>query len=224
VTSKTKGCDQQSIDTIQKFGFDRMGTTLSSFCGEYFTKTEKCNKIIDITPKLNPKTYIRPKSIFLPLISLIESFQNVKCDKRTEKRVDQIFADILTVGSDKPLPENAVQLREYCSHITQNSGFVFGYVDNCISDFGKFIAKIMIFPLQKQFVSICKHGKLSYKASEIMKGAACGNKAKDKLKICMDRQIDAMVGIAVAPVRDRVFMACWYEYESFKNLDTVTIC
>jgi hypothetical protein len=206
--SKTKNCNQQSINTIESFGYDIIGSTIKGFCGQHFENNDKCFKLVAKTPKLNPKTYVRPKSIFLPFISLLESYRNLKCNKNTEKRMDRLMADLIIVGTDKLMPQNEIQLKEYCSKITQNMGFIYGYVDSCVSPFGQTVAKIMIFTLQKQFESICKPGKLTNKASMILSATICGNRARDKLRVCMGNMIDAIVGTALAPINSRVSMTC----------------
>jgi hypothetical protein len=52
----------------------------SLICGDYFGTNEKCDKLMAETPKMNPKTYSRPKSIFLPAIALLESFPDLDLD------------------------------------------------------------------------------------------------------------------------------------------------
>jgi hypothetical protein len=205
---KTKDCNQRSINTIESFGNDIIGSKIRGFCGQHFENNDKCFKLVAKTPKLNPKTYVRPKSIFLPLISLVESYRNLKCNKSTEKRMDRLVADLIIVGTDKPMPENEKQLKEYCSKITQNMGFIYGYVDSCVSPFGQTLVKIMIFTLQKQFEGICRPGKLTNKASIMLSATVCGNRARDKLRVCMDNMIDALVGIALAPINSKVSMTC----------------
>ncbi len=207
IVSKTN-CNQKSINAIESFGYDIIGSKIRSFCGQYFENNDKCFKLVAKTPKLNHKTYVRPKSIFLPLISLLESYRNLKCNKNTEKRMDRLMADLIIVGTDKLMPENEIQLKEYCSKITQNMGFIYGYVDSCISPFGQTVAKIMTFTAQKQFEGICKPGKLTNKANKMLSATACGNRARDKLKICMDNMIDAIVGTALAPINSRILMTC----------------
>ncbi len=210
--SKTKNCNQRSINTIESFGYDMIGSTIRGFCGQHFEDNDKCFKLVAKTPKLNPQTYVRPKSIFLPLISLLQSYRNLKCNKNTEKRMDRLMADLIILGTDKPMPQNEIQLKEYCSKITQNMGFIYGYVDSCVSPFGQTLAKIMIFTLQKQFESICKTGKLTYKASMILSATKCGNRIRDKLSVCMGNIIDAVVGTALAPINSRISMTCCHSY------------
>jgi len=73
-TESTKGCSKHTIDLTEKMVMDLFGSSASLVCGEYFGSNEKCDKLIAETPKMDSKTYVRPKSFFLPGIALLESF------------------------------------------------------------------------------------------------------------------------------------------------------
>lgn len=118
---------------------------------------------------------------------------------------------MLPIGTDRSIPENEAKLREYCNLVKKNLPFILGYVKSCVSNFGKTLVKLMIFPINKQLESICKIGKLSTRAREMIRAGQCGNKARNRLKECANQMIDAIVGIPRAPVKDRIFMGCWYE-------------
>jgi hypothetical protein len=85
-------------------------------------------------------------------------------------------------------------------------------VKSCVSPFGRTLAKLMITPVNKQLESICRPGRLSKRARELMKVGQCGNKAKDRLMECSNSYIDAIVGIPRVPLKDRIPTSCWFVF------------
>jgi hypothetical protein len=110
------------------------------------------------------------------------------------------------------MAENEQELRKYCNLVKQNLPFILGYVKSCVSPFGRTLAKLMIIPVNKQLESICRPGRLSIRARELIKVGQCGNKAKDRLMECSNSYIDAVVGIPRVPLKDRIPTNCWFVF------------
>jgi hypothetical protein len=143
---------------------------------------------------------------------IFKNAPNLKCDNKTDKKVDRLFSLLVPIGSDRPMAENEEELRKYCNLVKQNSPFILGYVKSCVSPFGRTLAKLMITPVNKQLESICRPGRLSKRARELMKVGQCGNKAKDRLMECSNSYIDAIVGIPRVPLKDRIPTSCWFVF------------
>jgi len=76
-TEETEGCTRHTIDWAEKWVLDIYGGAIQVTCGDYFDSSDKCDKLIRETPKNDPKTYVRPKSFFKPMIDLMESFPDL---------------------------------------------------------------------------------------------------------------------------------------------------
>lgn len=146
------------------------------------------------------------------LDSVFKGALNVKCNNNTDKKADDLMPLLVPIGTDIQMPETAKDLRKYCNLYSKNFPFVLGYLKHCTSPFARTIAKFVVFPLRKQMDNICKTGKPGRQARELMGAAKCGNKAREPFRECNIKLIDALNGIVLAPVKDRIYMTCWYVF------------
>lgn len=207
---KSKRCDKDMIENVEKTVLGEFG----DFCGYYFSDNQMCKKLVAKTPKLN-ETYIRPKSVFQPLMGLMNSFRNMKCTAQNENKLDSAVERMLTVGTPEQIPENSQQLDIWCSTAMQSMPYFYGYIESCLSDFGRFLVKILAGTVATNFQPYCGKGAKyildnpSPQLQEYIKAAKCGNKAEDKIKVCLNDFNEKILGIVEAPEMSRIKMACW---------------
>ena len=210
---KSKRCDKDMIQKIEK----EVLLTLGESCGAYFGDTNKCNKLLTKVTKFN-ESYVRPKSFFIPMISVMDSFRNMKCTTQNEQTMDLMLAQMLTIGTPDKIPENSYQLSQWCNKAMQNAPYFYGYVESCISDFGRLLAKMMSGAMATNFRPYCgpeaKNALDNPNAEmrEYINAAKCGNKAEDKIKVCLDKFNENILAISEAPEMSRIKMACWSVY------------
>ena len=207
---KSKRCDKDMIENVER----QVLVELGDFCGQYFSENQKCNKLIANTPKLN-NTYVRPKSIFQPIVGLMDSFRNMKCTVQTEQRIDGIVEQMLTIGTPEKIPENSQQMSKWCNNVKQNLPLFYGYIESCLSDFGRFLVKVMVGAVATSFEPYCSREGVKMldnpnpQMQEYIKSAKCGNRAEDKIKICLNDFSERMYGIIESPDMSRIKMSCW---------------
>ena len=198
------------IESVEKVVLEEFG----DFCGQYVSESRKCNKLVSKAPKLN-ETYVRPKSVFQPMIGLMDSFRNMECTAQREQRIDGVVQQLITIGRPEKIPETSVQMQEWCTNAKQNSPYFYGYIESCLSDFGKFLIKVMIGMMATTFQPYCGSqakrilDNPSPQMQEYINAAKCGNRAEDKLKVCFDDFNEKISGITEAPEMSRIKMACW---------------
>ncbi|CAG2171174.1 unnamed protein product [Oppiella nova] len=135
----------------------------------------------------------------------------VRCNStRTNQKIEGLLAVVFPVGTAQQVPETAAQLREYCNLYGKNFPFVLGYFKNCVGQFSKTVAKVILYSLKKQTDSTCKPGKISRQARELMAAGGCANKARDGIQGCNKKLIDSLLGVKSAELKDRIYMTCWY--------------
>lgn len=144
--------------------------------------------------------------------SVFDIPEKVKCDDKTDKRADDVLQLIMPVGSDIEMPESSTELKKYCTLFNKNFPFILGVFKHCSSSFGQTIAKLLIFPVRKNMGNVCKEGKLTRQGRDFIIASECANKARDRYKGCNSQLIDALNGIALAPVKNRMYMTCWYVF------------
>lgn len=87
---------------------------------------------------------------------------------------------------------------------------IIGFAKNCLNEFMKNMAKTMFVPLMHEVNTICRPGRVSKKARELLKAAPCGNAARKGLQKCNINFIDALMGIAREPNdKLKIPMGCW---------------
>lgn len=212
---KSKRCDKDLIERIER----EVLVSLGDSCGPYFGDTQKCSRLLAKVPKLN-ESYVRPKSVFIPAISLMESFRNMKCTAQNEQTMDAMVAQMLTIGTPEKIPENSFQLNQWCNTAMHNMPYFYGYIESCLSDFGKFLAKVLSGAMATNFRPYC--GPEAKNAldnpnpdmQEYINAAKCGNKAEDKIKACLDTFNENILAISEAPEMSRIRMACWFVLKS----------
>ena len=196
-----------------------MFAELGDFCGNYFSNDKNCLKLVSKTPKLND-SYVRPKSMFPPMMGLMDSFRQMQCTAQNSQRMDTFFQEMLTIGTPDDIPETGEQLSKWCTKAKRNSPYIYGYIESCVSDFGKMLAKVMAGTAINGRGGV--HMELICSASaknaldnpspfmrEYIKAAKCGNRAENKIKVCFDGFNQNMMSIAQAPEKSRIKMACW---------------
>ena len=137
--------------------------------------------------------------------------ENVKCNNRTEQKLENLLPVLVPAGTDQHSPETPTELRKYCNLVQKTMPFILGWFKDCSSSFAKTIAKFMFYPIRKQMDGVCKTGKMSRGARELLKAGKCGNLAREPIRQCNNKLIDAMLGTSTAlPVKNRIYMMCWY--------------
>ncbi|CAG2106795.1 unnamed protein product [Medioppia subpectinata] len=214
---KTKQCrkeHRQALDNLLANG--------PMVCGEYFGQNTRCSELIARTPKPDPQSYARPKSLFVPAMQLMDSYRTLRCDAAAHQRMDRLAQRMLTLGTADQIPETGAQLAQWCSVPMREAGFVYGYMESCLSDFAKFLVKLLAGQVAGNFQPYCSAqgvSKFDSKTSddpmvrEYVKAAKCGNKAESKLVECTNHLVDNVMGIVQAPDTQRIRMACCNAYQ-----------
>ena len=61
---------------------DGVETSINMICPDLWGDDKKCDQILSDIPPIDPKTYVRPKSPFFPLMKLLDSFPDVDLDQK----------------------------------------------------------------------------------------------------------------------------------------------
>jgi hypothetical protein len=208
---KSKQCTKthrKAVDDLMVSGTD--------MCGDYFDQNARCDKLLAKTPTPDPKSYVRPKSLFAPVMALVDSYRTIRCDQSAHERMDRIVQRMFTLGLPDPIPETGAQLRQWCSSAMREAPFIYGYLESCLSDFGKLLIKVMAGSVGTSFQPYCGAEAQSLFTSptplmqEYVKAAKCGNRAEPKLIECTNDFVDRIMGIVEAPDTQRIRMGCWY--------------
>jgi hypothetical protein len=142
---------------------------------------------------------------------------DIRCNKKTEILMDSSVSKIIVIGQRSlKFPENAQQLRIYCNNVMRFVDYITTYSQKCMPNFAKEATKILMYSISKEMKTICKSGKLSAKASELLKAAPCGNAGLDHFQKCNFDFIDSYMGIMDAAIKLRIPMACWLDYRSIR--------
>jgi hypothetical protein len=124
--------------------------------------------------------------------------------------MDRNAAKIIIVGQKNlKFPENAQQLRVYCNQVKKFIDYITIYGNKCMPKFAREAAKILMLSVDKEMKIICKSGKLSAKATELLKASSCANAGLDYFQKCNLEIIDSFMGIIYADLKLRIPMACW---------------
>ncbi|XP_054155094.1 uncharacterized protein LOC128953618 [Oppia nitens] len=223
--SKFIGCAKKSmINTKQCNGLhkqliNQINNSLSFVCNDYYlSNNTKCAKLMAQTPKLD-NTYVRPKSPFSAAMEILDSYRSMKCTKKANERLDKLVQRLFTLGTPDLIPENGAQLKQWCNTAISNIPFVYGYVESCLSDFGKFLVKMMASLGINNFEPYCSPkgydnmNRPNAQMQQYIKAAKCGNLAEDKLIDCTNSFIDGVMGIVEAPDNFRIKMSCCNAYK-----------
>lgn len=135
----------------------------------------------------------------------------IKCSKKTERRIDETTAKLLVVGQvNRRFPQNDKELRPYCNEANRIVDVVTEYNNKCLNPNTQKAASLLIFPIKNQLKIICRPGRLSKRARELLKAAPCANGGLQYYQKCNLEVIDAYMGIINAPEKHRIPMGCWY--------------
>ena len=107
-------------------------------------------------------------------------------------------------------PTNERELRPYCNLALRTFDLVGAYNNKCMPDFGKSTANVFMHGIGNELKGICKTGKLSKRARELLKAAPCANSGLANWQKCNRQLIEKFTGIVNAPIKMRIPMGCWY--------------
>lgn len=111
---------------------------------------------------------------------------------------------------DRKFVSNPTELRIFCAETIRYLHFIEAYTKKCLTEIGKNTALVLLYPIKNQYKQLCKSGKTSKKALQLMKAASCANAVKPNLQNCTVKIIDAFDGIAYqAPDQLKIPMFCW---------------
>jgi len=135
--------------------------------------------------------------------------ENVKCNNKTLTKMDSLVAKMMTLGQkNRRFPENTIELRQYCNEAQKYSTYFLGYAKNCFNDFIKRVMRVMQYPIENEVKQICKSGRPSKNAIEVMSFAKCGNAARNGLQRCNENLIDALTAMKYLPKDKMMPMGC----------------
>ncbi len=136
----------------------------------------------------------------------------VKCNRKTELKMDNALAKILIVGQSRlKFPENAQQLRIYCNDALRFVDTVTAYTKQCLTPFGRDSAAVLLHSVRNELKTTCKGGRLNKKAEDLLNAAPCANAGLAEFQKCNIRAIDAYMGLLQLEEKMRIPTACWYE-------------
>jgi hypothetical protein len=155
---------------------------------------------------------------------------DVKCDRKTEVQMDNALAKLLIVGQNKlKFPTNERQLRPYCNQALRLFDMVSKFTQKCLPKFGRDSAAVILHTIGAELKGICKNGRVSKKAKELLTAANCANAGLQNYQECNLNIIDAFMGILnEKDIRRRIPMACCNFHELVKCLlneaEEVKVC
>ena len=139
--------------------------------------------------------------------SIFGKSQFVSCDNKTEQRLDS-FAHKLVSSR---FPTNSRELRQFCNAGIRGAGFVLGFAKHCLTEFAQKAIQVVFHPVTNEIGLICKSGRVSNKAKELMKASKCGNAARPGLRKCYQKFINQELAIHESKDNKRkIPMLCWY--------------
>ena len=100
----------------------------------------------------------------------------------------------------------------FCNQGSRSVTYVQTYIKQCLPDFSQKVVSVVFFPIRRELSAICKTGRTSGKAKELMKAAICGNAAKPGLAKCYHKFVRSELAIQKAENKRRIPMLCWFEY------------
>ena len=107
-------------------------------------------------------------------------------------------------------PTNERELRPYCNLALRTFDLAGAYADKCIPEFGKHTAKVFMYAIGNELKGVCKTGKISKRARDLLKAAPCANAGLKNWQKCNKQIIEKLTGIINAPIKQRIPMGCWY--------------
>ena len=130
----------------------------------------------------------------------------VRCNNKTETRLDNYVHQLLAGR----FPTNGRELRQFCNQNLKGIGFVAGFAKNCLTEFAKKAFQVVFHPLSNEISLICKSGRMTNKARELVKAGRCGNNARPGLRRCYHKFIDRQLAIHQANENNKkIPMVCW---------------
>ncbi len=139
--------------------------------------------------------------------SIFGKSQNVVCDNKAEKRLDSFAHRLLS----SHFPVNARELRQFCNAGIKSAGFILGFAKHCLTDFTQKAISVVFHPLTNEIALICKSGRQTNKARELLKAASCGNAARPGLRKCYYNFVERQLSILSFKEDKKLLipMLCW---------------
>ena len=127
------------------------------------------------------------------------------------QQLDNYVSKALVIGEpDLRFVSTPAELRKYCVEVREYIYFSDNYINNCLNEYAKHTAKLLMYSIKNQIKIMCKPGKTSKRALELMKAAPCANAAKSDIAKCYNQLIDIMDGISYqAPDHLKIPLVCW---------------
>ena len=111
---------------------------------------------------------------------------------------------------DLKFVSTTAELRKYCVEVREYVRFVDNYINKCLNEYAKHTAKLLMYSIKNQIKIMCKSGKTSKRALELMKAAPCANAAKSDMQKCYNQLINIMDNINYqSPDRLKIPLVCW---------------
>ena len=107
-------------------------------------------------------------------------------------------------------PANPQQLRPYCNLAQKTFDQISEYNDKCLPPFGRDAARVFIHSIGVELRGVCKSGRVSRRARELLTAAPCANAGLKNWQKCNNQLIEKFTGIINAPIKQRIPMGCWY--------------
>ena len=138
--------------------------------------------------------------------SIFGKGEDVVCNNKTDQRLDTFAHKLIS----HKFPVNSRELRQFCNAGIKNIGFVLGFAKNCLTEFTQKAFQVVFHPVTNEIALICKSGRMSNKAKELLKAARCGNAARPGLRKCYRNFIERQMAIHEhQDNKKKIPMLCW---------------
>ncbi|CAG2116824.1 unnamed protein product, partial [Medioppia subpectinata] len=123
--------------------------------------------------------------------------------------MDKAMSKLIVIGQKSlKFPTTARQLRPYCNHALKTLDQITAYSEQCMSKFGRDAAKVLLHSVTTELRGVCKTGRLTKRAKDLMKAAPCANAGLKNFQKCNTKLIEKFTGVMNAPVKQRIPMSC----------------
>ncbi|XP_054155311.1 uncharacterized protein LOC128953815 [Oppia nitens] len=149
--------------------------------------------------------------ILLSNMAIIVSQQtiDIKCNDKTRISMDKNINKLIVVGQKNlKFPVNEIQLRPYCNLAFKTIDQVGVYNDKCLPKFGRDSARVIMHAISAELRAVCKLGRLTKRARELLTAAPCANAGLKNWQKCYQILVTKFTGIVNAPAKQRLPMGC----------------
>ncbi|XP_054155302.1 uncharacterized protein LOC128953806 [Oppia nitens] len=138
------------------------------------------------------------------MITIINNPNEIICSNESAIMLDDVLDKLLT----QRFPTIPSQLSKFCNQASKILQYSQIFIKKCLKDFQQKTIQFVLFPIRREFATVCKSGKPGPKARELMKAANCGNHARPGLKKCYQTFITQEMSILNATQKQKIPMIC----------------